>query len=92
VTIGVSADFALPTSKWIRRRSIYAVWEREMLCDGRSRLIAMPNTKCVGPRSEISHFFWSKALKDFSSSGEEATAKMSSTWMEKMTVPEGDEW
>ena len=76
---------------WIRRQSIYAVWEREMLRDGQLWLIAMPNTKCVGPRSKIFHFFWSKALKDFSSLAEEAIAKMSSIWTEKMTVPEGDE-
>jgi hypothetical protein len=90
--MGVSADFALPTSKRIRRWSIYAVWEREMLCDGRSWLMAMPNANHAGPRSKISHFFWSKALNDSISLGEEVAAKMLSMWMEKMMVPEGDEW
>jgi hypothetical protein len=71
---------------------MYTVWERDMLYDGRSWVIAMPNANFAGPRSEISHFDWKRALKDSSSCFEDVAAKISSMWTEKMTVPKGDEW
>jgi hypothetical protein len=53
--------------------------------------MVIPSADFAGPRSEISHFDLRRALKAFISFGDKAAAKMSSTWMEKMTVPEGED-
>jgi len=53
--------------------------------------MVIPNANFVGLRSEISHLVWRRALKASISSQDEATAKILSTWTEKITVPEGDD-
>jgi len=53
--------------------------------------MVIPSVNFAGPRSEISHLVCRRALKAFISSWNKAVVKMSSIWIEKMTVLEGDD-
>ncbi len=56
-----------------------------------SQKMVIPSVNFAGPRSEISHLVCRRALKAFISSWNKAVVKMSSIWIEKMTVLEGDD-
>ena len=68
------------------------VWEREMVWDERSHVMAMLSVNLVGPKSVTSHWDSRKVLNEAVSSGEDAAEKMLLTCREKTMVPVGDWW